>query len=63
MSASDRLAQLYSQTPDFLFVSFYPSQGNGRGIPTSIHTQELDGWMDDKCIRAMLMNVNFKYTK
>jgi hypothetical protein len=37
MSSSDRLAQLYPQAPDSLFVVFYDSQGYGGGMLTRLH--------------------------
>jgi hypothetical protein len=38
MSPSDRVTQLYPQTPDALSVAFYDSQGYSGGILTRLHT-------------------------
>jgi hypothetical protein len=38
MCPSDRMAQLYLQASDSLFVAFYDSQGLGGGIRTHLHT-------------------------
>jgi hypothetical protein len=38
MSSSDRVAQLYPQTPVSLFVAFYDSLVYGGGILSSLHT-------------------------
>jgi hypothetical protein len=37
MSPSDRVTQLYSQAPGFLFAAFYDSQSCGGGILTRLH--------------------------
>jgi hypothetical protein len=37
MSPSDRVAQLYPQTPGSLLVALYDSQGYGGGILTHLH--------------------------
>jgi hypothetical protein len=37
MSPNDRVAQLYPQTPGFLFVTFLESHGYGGGILTRLH--------------------------
>jgi hypothetical protein len=36
---SDRVAQLYSQPPDSVFVAFYDLQGYFGGILTLLHTE------------------------
>jgi hypothetical protein len=38
MFPSDMVAQLQPQAPDFLFVAFYDSHGDGGGILTRLHT-------------------------
>jgi hypothetical protein len=38
ISCTDRVAQLYPQTPGFIVVAFYDSQGYGGGILTRLHT-------------------------
>jgi hypothetical protein len=38
MSPSDRVAQLYPQTPGSHFIALYDSQGYGGGILTDLHT-------------------------
>jgi hypothetical protein len=38
MSHSDRVAQLYPQAQDSLFIAFYDSQGYGRGILARLNT-------------------------
>jgi hypothetical protein len=37
MSPSDRVAQLYPQAPDSLFIAFYDWQGYGGGILIRLH--------------------------
>jgi hypothetical protein len=41
MSPSNKVAQLYLQAPDPLFVAFYDSQGYGEGILTRLNTEEV----------------------
>jgi hypothetical protein len=41
MSSSDRVAQLYPQTPGSLFVAFYDSQWYSGGILTRLHTGKI----------------------
>jgi hypothetical protein len=38
ISPRNKVAQLYPQAPDSLFVASYDSQGYGGGIPTRLHT-------------------------
>jgi hypothetical protein len=38
MAPSDRMAQLYTQAPSYLFVAFYDSKGYGE---STLHTEEL----------------------
>jgi hypothetical protein len=38
MSPTDRVAQLYPKASGSLFVAFYDTQGDGRGILNTFHT-------------------------
>jgi hypothetical protein len=38
MSSSDRVAQLYPQAQNFLFLAFYDSQGYDGGVLNRLHT-------------------------
>jgi hypothetical protein len=41
MSPHDRVAQLYPQAPDYLFVAFYDSKEYGGYIVTRLHTENI----------------------
>jgi hypothetical protein len=37
ISFSDKVAQLYLQAPDSIFIAFYDFQGYGGGMPIGLH--------------------------